>query len=193
MACESIRVMLRKAKRRRRRRRKLTSREEEEIYGDQIVTIKAPARDNAEVPILLILSGNPNGVRTREVVSQVKREWYKALSLDDFTAVYPKSGKRVVDTIIKFSRKHLVLKGQVYSVGVASKQGIWKATQLGLERAGRARDIWTPKYSEYRALLRSDRSESGGEDDEDTRWVAVQACSTALQGHGTERGYDRPG
>jgi len=69
-----------------------------------------------------------------------------------------------VDTIVKFSRKHLVLKGQIYPVGVGCKQGVWKATQLGLERVERERGIWSPRYSEYKALLKTDTVDQGEEE-----------------------------
>jgi len=61
--------------------------------------------------------------------------------------------KKVTDSILKFSKKHLVLKGQIYSIGPCCEKGTWKITPLGVERMLKEGSAWTPQSSEYLAYV----------------------------------------
>jgi len=49
--------------------------------------------------------------------------------------------------VIKFAKKNLVLKGQVFPPGKDTPFGTWKITRKGSERASMYRSSWSPKYS----------------------------------------------
>ncbi|MFI5421812.1 MAG: hypothetical protein ACHQ1H_12655, partial [Nitrososphaerales archaeon] len=73
------------------------------------------------------------GLQTNVVLKEVASKWFKELSLEDLMAVYPESKKKIVETIIKFSRKNLVVKGEIHPVS-EENFGTWKATSKGIER-----------------------------------------------------------
>jgi len=82
----------------------------------------------------------------------VKREWFGELTSVDLRAVYPESKKNVVDTVIKFSRKNLVFKGQLYPAN-EENIGIWKPTPAGIARAKEEAGGWMPMYVEIRSMI----------------------------------------
>jgi len=94
------------------------------------VRTKAPAASNPELPILLTLSKCPTeGVRARDVLQEVRSaKWFGMLNNDDRRARYPESRKKIVDTVIKFAKKNLVIKGEMYPVGEGTPVGIWRIT-----------------------------------------------------------------
>jgi hypothetical protein len=115
-----------------------------------LVKVHGPSRRNPEVPILCVLSKSPRlGLRCKFVLDQVKQKYYPKLSYEDIQARYENSGKKVSDSIIKFARKHLVLKGMIYAIGLECEKGTWKITPLGLERMLKEENAWVPNYSEY--------------------------------------------
>jgi len=117
-----------------------------------LVRIRGPARDNPEIPILNTLSRHPEtGLRTRIVIVEVKK--YYQLSATDLQATYPNSGRRIIDSIIKFGRKHLVEKDEVYPIQSDCPMGVWKATPTGLERVLKQRATWKPAYSRYSGMV----------------------------------------
>lgn len=75
------------------------------------------------------------------------------LSDDDRSALFTKSRRRVVDSVIKFSRKNLVIRGEMYPVGPGIPAGTWKATEKGLHRFAKEKDGWTPRYRIHDAIL----------------------------------------
>ena len=79
----------------------------------------------------------------------MKWKFYPALSFEDLEARYQKSGKKIVDSVIKFAKKHLVLRSEVYAVDRGCKRGIWRITPIGLERMLKEESDWIPKFSEY--------------------------------------------
>jgi hypothetical protein len=117
------------------------------------VTTKAPTRTNSEIPILCALAKASDGRKTKDVLREVKRNWFKELHRDDLDAVYPESKKRVVDTIIKFSRKHLVEKGEIHPPTQEDPVGRWRATKKGIERALKEREGWKATYVEVSAVI----------------------------------------
>ena len=97
---------------------------------------KAPGRSSPEIAILSILSrAQASGVPTAAVLREVKEKWFPGLSAEDLSAVYPESKKNVVDTVVKFARKHLVERGQVHTLDDANPVGTWRITSSGMERA----------------------------------------------------------
>ena len=114
---------------------------------------RAPARSNPEIPILCILAKSPTlGQQTRVVLKEVESEWFRELTETDLKAVYPESKKKIVETIIKFSRKNLVVKGEIHP---ASEEnfGTWRATQKGIERALKEQRSWTTKYVDVHSMI----------------------------------------
>ncbi len=95
----------------------------------------------------------------------MRRKYYPKLSSEDLEARYQNSGKKVTDSIIKFAKKHLVLKGEIQPIGLDCEMGKWKITPLGLERTLKEDGVWTPKYSEYLAYvpIDDDEAEKGAE------------------------------
>ena len=134
-----------------------------------LVKVRGPARRNPEIPILCVLSRSPKlGLRCKFVREQVKRKYYPILSGDDLEARYQNSGKKVTDSVIKFAKKHLVLKGQVYAIGPDCEMGTWKITPQGVERLLKEENTWIPKYSEYFAYVPIEEDEEGDLDDYST-------------------------
>ena len=115
---------------------------------------RAPASTSPEVAILSILSKAPtDGVRTRAVLKEVKTKWFSELTPTDNNAIYPESKKKIVDSVIKFAKKHLIIKGQVFPPSVENPVGIWRITSTGIERALKEAGNWRPKYTEARSLI----------------------------------------
>jgi hypothetical protein len=111
-------------------------------------TVRAPSWRNAEIPRLEVLSKSPNGASTTKgVLRQVQRRYN--FSQKDLAGRYAISGSSVVDTIIKYARKNLVMRNEVFASGVKCTVGEWKITRKGKERALRECSEWAPKYSHY--------------------------------------------
>jgi len=119
------------------------------------VTVKAPARNNAELPILAILARAPEKeVKTKLVLKELRTaKWFADLKEDDLAAVYEKSQKNLFDSIVKYSKKQLVLKGQVYPIGENCEFGKWKIAELGLERVRCEGAYWNPSYTRRTAIM----------------------------------------
>jgi hypothetical protein len=114
---------------------------------------RAPARSSSEVPILCVLAKSPTlGQRTKVVLKEVESKWFKELTVADLKAVYPESRKKIVETIIKFSRKNLVAKGQIHPLS-EENFGTWRATPKGIERALKEGGNWVPKYVDVHSLI----------------------------------------
>jgi hypothetical protein len=114
---------------------------------------RAPARSNPEIPILSVLSKSSLlGLQTKVVLKEVASKWFKELSLEDLMAVYPESKKKIVETIIKFSRKNLIGRGEIHPVS-EENFGTWRATSKGIERALEEGGSWVPKYVEVNSMI----------------------------------------
>ncbi len=74
------------------------------------------------------------------------------LPLPIYESVYSESKKNVVETVIKFSRKNLVEKGQLYPA-TEDSIGIWKPTVTGIARAQKEAGNWEPKYVEIQSMI----------------------------------------
>ena len=119
-------------------------------------TVRCPVPSNPQIPILLVLSGAKDGeMRTSDVLRELRNsEWYgESLRSLDFRGVYPHSHKSIFDTTIKFARKDLTLKRQLFPIGEECKQGWWKLTPLGRERAVCDGQSWAPKFTIRAALV----------------------------------------
>ncbi len=75
--------------------------------------------------------------------------WFSDLSEDDCQAKYPSSRKKIIQTIIKFSKKNLALKDQVCSAPI----GTWRITPKGAERVIKGMGEWVPRYSFHDAII----------------------------------------
>ncbi len=121
---------------------------------ERSVIARLPARCAAEVPILLLLSGSPHGeMTTKSVLYELRNgKWFSELRTEDKEVVYEKSRKNALDTILKFLKKSLVLKKQVFPVGEASEVGVWKITESGIDRARKEGASWRATYSEHHTI-----------------------------------------
>ena len=83
------------------------------------VIARLPARSSSEIPILLLLSSSPDGkMSTKSVLYELRNgKWFSELRTEDKEVVYEKSRKNALDTVLKFSKKSLVMKRQVFPVG----------------------------------------------------------------------------
>jgi hypothetical protein len=91
------------------------------------------------------------------VLKEVESKWFKELTVADLKAVYPESRKKIVETIIKFSRKNLFAKGQIHPLR-EENFGTWKATSKGIERALNEGGDWVPKYVDVHSLVKAEEN-----------------------------------
>jgi len=96
-------------------------------------------------------------MKTKFVLKKIRREYYPELSRMDIEAVYAESRKKVFESIVKFAKKHLVEKREIYLAGSDGIEiGIWKPTPKGCERAFLYGERWQPEFKEYAAFLPSE-------------------------------------
>ncbi|MFI5420851.1 MAG: hypothetical protein ACHQ1H_07770 [Nitrososphaerales archaeon] len=118
---------------------------------------RAPTRTSPELAILSILARSPaSGIRTYIVLHEVKTKWFPELTVTDTNAVYPESKKKIVDSVIKFAKKHLIMRGEVFPPSAENPMGIWRATSLGVERALKEAGNWVPKYTDVNSLVQTE-------------------------------------
>ena len=138
------------------------AKKQKRVRALSLVKVLGPARRNPEIPILQILSTSPKlGLTCKFVREQVKQKYYPKLSSEDLEARYQTSGKKVVDSVIKFAKKHLAMRGQIYPIGPDCEKGTWKITPLGVERMLKEDGAWAPQYSEYFACVPIEDEEDG--------------------------------
>lgn len=119
-----------------------------------IGTARCIAGGNAEIPILRLLSKSPQGVRTSIVLKEIRAPaWYPMLSETDLSARYPSSKKNCVDTVIKYSKKSLLEKGEVCAPDQVAHAGIWRITEKGLVRLQKDGGRWEPRYKMHGGRL----------------------------------------
>jgi hypothetical protein len=130
------------------------------------VSAKSPACSSCSIPVLSVLAREPsNGMRARDVIREV-RGWFDHLSTDDLEARYPESRKKITDTVIKFSKKNLTLKKQIFPAGNESiPLGVWKITHEGIKRLDREKASWQPRYSFHEDAILIVRDDTRNEDE----------------------------
>jgi hypothetical protein len=118
------------------------------------VRAKAPSSSAPELPILSILAeGHRDGMQTKKVIQEVIAKWFMDLDEQDLKARYPASKRKITESVVKFARKNLVMKGELSPAGVGNPLGIWKLTPLGIEKALEGNGAWRPRYSHHDAIL----------------------------------------
>jgi len=123
------------------------------------INARGPACSACELPILSVLSRSPEtGTETRLVLEEVITKWFSQLDDDDRNSRYPASKRKIVESVIKYARKNLVLKGEIFPAGEGKPVGIWRATPRGLERVLKERGGWSPRYTNHDAVIIEDRS-----------------------------------
>jgi hypothetical protein len=120
------------------------------------VTSKSPTSTCAEIPILKTLGAAPEKkLSLKAVIKEVieSGKWFPELSQEDLVARHPNSKRKIVETALKFSRKNLVLKGELFPP--SDIPGIWRIAGKGLERINDPEkvDRWRRKYSEHDAII----------------------------------------
>ena len=119
------------------------------------VRAKAPACKSCELPILKILSREPEtGMRAKVVIQEVSSaKWFPLLDEDDQDARYVSSRKKITPTVIRWARENLALQGEICGIGNGGEVGVWKATMKGLDRAKEGVDGWRAEYSVHDVIL----------------------------------------
>ncbi|HXQ92831.1 MAG TPA: hypothetical protein VN739_07470 [Nitrososphaerales archaeon] len=104
---------------------------------------------------MFVLSKAPDvGVQTRTVLQEVRSaRWFGKLDDDDRKARYQGSRRKITDSVIKWSKKNLVAKGEIFPPGDGCQVGVWKITQKGLKRAKEEITGWSPFYSYHDAII----------------------------------------
>jgi|SRR5579872_2447117 len=125
--------------------------------------VKIPTRGAPELPILATLAKSPSGLKTKYVLHQVKTEWFKELGETDLSGVYEESKKGIVDTVIKYARKHLIQKGELYAPSEENPIGTWRATPKGIRRAQSELEGWSPAYVQVSAMIKVEMEDSPNE------------------------------
>jgi hypothetical protein len=113
------------------------------------VTVKGPRASACELPILWTLSRGPEArMQTKKVVEKVISTWFE-LDEKDRKGRYPASRRKITESIVKFAKKNLVLKGQLFAVDEeGTPLGVWRINSKGMERALKEKEaVWIPKYS----------------------------------------------
>jgi hypothetical protein len=118
------------------------------------VVIKIPTRSAPELPILATLAKSPSGLKTKYVLQQVKTTWFKELSETDLLGVYEESKKGIIDTVVKYARKHLIQKGELYAPSEENPIGTWRATPKGVKRVQSELEGWSPAYVQVSAMIK---------------------------------------
>jgi len=117
------------------------------------IMARAPTSSACEIPILSVLFKEQEvGVPTKTVLQEVRSAKWFELSDDDLKARYPKSRRKIIDSVIKYARKNLVLKGAILPVGDVPI-GTWKATGPGLGWFAMKKYEWRPRYSTHNAII----------------------------------------
>jgi len=120
------------------------------------VRARAPASSACEIPILCVLSKSADtGVRASAVINEVRKR-FGLLNADDCKARYPASRKKITETIVKFAKKNLAMKNEVFSVGVEVPLGTWKITPKGIARLSNGVGDWEERYAYHDAILMAD-------------------------------------
>ncbi|HXQ93388.1 MAG TPA: hypothetical protein VN739_10320 [Nitrososphaerales archaeon] len=117
------------------------------------LVVKIPSRGAPELPILATLAKSPSVLKTKYVLHQVKTNWFKELSETDLSGVYQESKKGIVDTVVKYSRKHLIEKGDLFAPSEENPIGTWRATPKGVKRAQSEKEGWKPTYVQVSAMI----------------------------------------
>jgi hypothetical protein len=117
------------------------------------VTVKAPVCTACELPILTVLRESPDsGIEAKAVIREVIK-WFDRLDEQDVNARYEKSRKKITQSIIKYAKKNLALKAQIYQAGEGKPIGIWRITEKGSQRVAKDKDAWMPKYHTHDAVI----------------------------------------
>ncbi|HXQ92796.1 MAG TPA: hypothetical protein VN739_07295 [Nitrososphaerales archaeon] len=104
---------------------------------------------------MFVLSKAPDmGVQTWVVLQEVRdAKWFGKLDNDDRAALYSRSKRKITDSVIKWSKKNLVAKGEIFPAGEGCEVGVWKATPIGLNRVKEEIGSWSPSYSYHDAII----------------------------------------
>ncbi len=120
------------------------------------ISARAPTTASCEIPILhILLVAQVHQLPAKDVIKKIAEsgKWFEELTEDDLLARYPGSKRKIVETVIKYARKNLVLKGQSFpAIGDDDTinhrpAGVWEMTPKGFERLRKDQESWKPKYS----------------------------------------------
>jgi hypothetical protein len=123
--------------------------------GTKVITqvnAKSPASSSCAIPILAVLSESPdNGIEAKAVIREVIK-WFDRLDDQDVNARYAKSKKKITQTVVKYQKKTLAMKGQVFPAD-GKTLGIWRITSKGSERVMKEKDTWVPRYTRHTGIV----------------------------------------
>jgi len=117
------------------------------------ITSKSPTGSSAEYPVLRVLSDAPkNRMCAKAVIKEVgeRGRWFDKLTEDDLAARHVHSKRKIIEIVIRYARKNLVLDGMIFPPGTSA--GVWEITPKGLERI-RNNENWRAKYSVHEGII----------------------------------------
>jgi len=134
------------------------------------VTAKAPTSSSCELPILgELVPASARGLPAREVIRLVcdGNRLFTELTDEDLQARYPNSRRKITETRIKYARKNLVLKEEIYPVDEVNNHpsGIWQITAKGFQHFSKDHENWKPKYTIHKdaiIFVEDEIKDSGG-------------------------------
>ena len=123
------------------------------------VSSKSPTASSCEIPILVTLheKGSEFKLPARKVIEELtsttRERWFKELREEDIQARYPSSRRKIVEITIRYARKNLELKEELYPPSNEHPGGSWEITTKGRMRLRdwmvRGEYSWIAKYSRH--------------------------------------------
>jgi len=121
------------------------------------ITSKAPTSASCEIPIIVALLERGSGFRLpakkviEELTTTSRERWFPELNEDDLQARHPNSKRKIVEIAIRFARKNLELREELYPPSDKHPAGTWEVAMKGKMRLGgwrvRGEGSWRAKYS----------------------------------------------
>jgi len=127
------------------------------------IASRAPTSTSCEIPILATLLEKGSGFRlpARKVIEELtttsRQRWFPELSEEDLQAGHSSSKRKIVEIAIRFARKNLELKEELYRPSDKHPAGVWGLAMKGKMRLGawanRGQDQWKANYSIHEDAL----------------------------------------
>jgi len=96
------------------------------------IASKAPTSTSCEIPILVTLLEKGSGFRLsakkviEELTTTSRQRWFPELSEEDLQARHSSSKRKIVEIAIRFARKNLELREELYPPSDKHPAGVWE-------------------------------------------------------------------
>ena len=127
------------------------------------ITSSAPTSTSCEIPILVTLLEGRSGFRlsAKKVIEELtitsRQRWFPELNEEDLQARHSSSKRKIVEIAIRFARKNLELKEELYPLSDKHPAGLWEVSMKGKMSlsvwANRGHDQWRANYSIHEDAL----------------------------------------